>query len=129
VPHLAFASIEQCSTVSHAHAHIHVHNTEFELNMAGVWLHTYPQIDVSAAAAVAVSVPVFVSVLVSVPVPVSVSARCNFQWAGFPMWPQGRILAGWVFNKKSSPGSISFLSNVRWYRRSAAPAAVMPKVD
>jgi len=40
---------------------------------------------------------------------------------GFRMWPQGRILAGW-FSKKNSPlDSISFLNNVRRYRRSAAP--------
>jgi len=44
-------------------------------------------------------------------------SRCEPQGRGFPIWPQGRILAGWFFHKKSPLGSISFLN----HQRSAAP--------
>ena len=63
----------------------------------------------------------------------STPACCESQGGGFPMWTQGRILAEWFFKnhseKNSSLGSTSFLSNVRRYRQSAAPAAAMPEVD
>jgi len=53
-------------------------------------------------------------------------ARCESQGRRSPMWSSERILAGCLFPPL---GLISFSNNVRRHRRSAAPAAAMPKVD
>ena len=54
-----------------------------------------------------------------------VPTLCEPHERGFPMCPKGGFLAGLFFKKKSPLGSISFLNNVRRYRRSAAQERLM----